>query len=139
MLGGRAVRGASSLLESGPIELPSGELSFDYVLQSAEIPSYCGNSYDDTFLAIVSGPLGVQRALVDSVNTICTSSAGTYPEVLVQGVEAPPAMRGSARKSFAMPANVGSPAVVAFVVTDVGDQSFDTFVGIDSVSLGNGP
>ncbi len=136
VFGGRAVRGASSLLESGPIELHPGGLSFDYVMQSSEIPDFCQNStYDDSFLAIVSGPLGVRAALVDTVNAICVESAGVYPKVQMQGLVMPPAMYGRSKRSFEISTDVGSPGVIALVVTDVGDASYDTFVAVDSMSL----
>ncbi len=133
-LGGLAAGNTSSLLQSGP--LPIRDLmTFNYVLQSEEIPTYCDGQYDDTFLVVVSGPDGVRAQVADSVNRVCDASMGVYPDVDLKSFTMKQ-MDGTGRKLGALPTTaVGSPAVVTFIVTDVADTGIDTLVAIDDVEF----
>jgi hypothetical protein len=139
-LGGSAVNGQSSILETGPMPGDFQTLSFDYDFHSAELPTYCGSTYDDTAVAVVSGPTGAYAAIVDSVNLVCASmgaSPGMPGGLVTESLpSAPPDMfatYGTGRKAFSLPATVGSPAVFALAVTNVGDTSFPSLVAIDNV------
>lgn len=135
-VGGTAIGGTSSLLVSGPITMgPSPGLSFDYNFQSSEFDDYCNSSYDDTFLAVLVGPKGAVAKVVNSVNLVCkdaTQVVATFPG-MPDGGDA--AYKETGVKQFSIAGDVGSPAVVAFVVTDVGDAALSSVVGIDALKI----
>lgn len=140
-LWGAAVGETSSMLESGPITTPGSTVTFDYDFHSAEIPQYCSGNYDDTFLAIVAGPAGTVAKLVSSVNTVCAQlgvqgSSTTAPPETVTGTGADSVGNyGSGKQTFSIAADVGTPRVVAFVVTDVADTAVTSLVAIDNVQV----
>ena len=141
LLGGAAVNGQSSILETGPMPGTFETLTFDYDFHSAELPTYCGSMYDDTLVAVVSGPNGAYANIVDSVNLVCADkgASGGVPGSLVPetlaGSTTDFAMYGTGRKSFSIPASVGSPAVFALAITNVADTAFPSLAAVDNIVL----
>jgi hypothetical protein len=139
-LGGQAIGGTSSLLVSGPITMgPSPGLIFDYNFQSSEFDDYCNSSYDDTFLAVLVGPKGAVAKVVNSVNLVCATSKAVVGTFSTSYATAPDGgdtvYKETGVLNYNISGDVGSPAVIAFVVTDVGDQALSTVVGIDKLSV----
>ena len=138
-VGGSAVGATSSMLQSGPLDAAFKTFSFDYDLHSAEFNAYCGSQYDDTFLVVIAGPKGSVAKVVDSVDLVCdslmasASSPGMLHTETLTGTLEDVGMFGSGRRTISIPTDVGSPAVLAFVVTDVGDSSFTTLVTVDNI------
>lgn len=134
---GSALSDTSSLLVSGPIGFEgAGAISFDYNFQSSEFDDYCNSSYDDTFLAVLAGPKGAVAKMVNSVNVVCEGGQhgdGTFPTMPDGGDEV---YKETGIKSLTLAGDVGSPAFLAFVVTDVGDSALSSVVGIDRVRIG---
>jgi hypothetical protein len=133
---GSALDGTSSLLVSGPITAEGAEVSFDYNFQSSEFDDYCGSTYDDTFLAVLKGPKGVVAKVVSSVNVVCEGghhTGGSFP-TMPDGGNA--VYKETGVESLTMEGDVGSPAFLAFIVTDVADSALSTVVGIDRVRVG---
>jgi hypothetical protein len=137
VLCGRALGDTSSMLVSGPIrELgESPVLELDYNFQSSEFDDYCNSEYDDTLIGVLPGPKGAVATVIDSVNLICERAlhaAGTFPELPDGGDDV---YKETANLAFELKGDVGSPAVLAFVLTDVGDASLTSLVGIDNIRL----
>jgi hypothetical protein len=130
---GRALAQTSSLLVSGPIDHDGTILSFDYQFQSSEFDDYCHSAFDDTLLAVAMGPDGVAAEVVDSVNLVCTDGNQTLGELPGQPDGGDAIYKETGNVAYEMAAKVGSPARVAFVVTDVGDAILSTVVGIDDL------
>ena len=133
---GEAIGGTTSVAVSGAIGMGSAaNVKFDYNFQSSEFDDYCNSEYDDTFLAVLSGPDGAVAQIVNSVNKICAGGAqviGTFPGQ-PDGGDAD--YKETGKLSFSLPAGVGTPAHLTFVVTDVGDSILSTVVGIDNITL----
>jgi hypothetical protein len=137
VLCGSALGDTSSMLVSGPIrELgESPVLELDYNFQSSEFDDYCNSEYDDTLIGVLSGPKGAVATVIDSVNLICARAMhadGTFPG-LPDGGDA--IYKETANLPFELEGDVGSPAVLAFVLTDVGDATLSSLVGIDNIRL----
>lgn len=135
VLCGAALGDTSSMAVSGPIRGlgASPSLSIDYNFQSSEFDDYCNSEYDDTLIGVLSGPNGAVASVIDSVNLICAGNAhltGTFPMLPDGGDEV---YKETGKLSFTLGGDVGSPAVLSFVVTDVGDSSLSSLVGIDNI------
>jgi hypothetical protein len=149
ILGGKSVNGQASLLESGPIAGSFQTLTFDYDFHSAELPTYCGGLYDDTLVAVVSGPGGAFAKIVDSVNLVCAAHGaspnvpGMLPSETLDGTMVGDGsgastmfgQYGSGRTSFSIPASVGGTAYLAFAITNVKDTAFQSTAGLDNLVL----
>lgn len=132
-----AVGDTSTMVVSDPLDAAGGDtVRFDYTFLSSELDAYCNSDFDDTMMAIASGPDGARAKVVDSVNLICDDerqrNAG-FPGLPDDGADQ---FRGtrSAEASISL-ADVGSPFSVTFLVTDVGDGILTTVVGVDSVRI----
>ena len=137
VLCGSALGETSSMLVSGPIrELgESPVLELDYNFQSSEFDDYCNSDYDDTLIGVLSGPKGAVATVIDSVNLICQRAMhaeGTFPG-LPDGGDV--VYKETANLAFELKGDVGSPAVLAFVLTDVGDATLSSLVGVDNIRL----
>jgi hypothetical protein len=133
---GEAIGGTTSVAVSGAIDLGNAaNVHFDFNFQSSEFDDYCNNVYDDTFLAVLSGPNGAVAKIVNSVNLVCAGGkqvAATFP-TQPDGGDA--VYKETGKLSDSLPATVGSPAHLTFVVTDVGDSILSTVVGVDNITL----
>jgi hypothetical protein len=132
---GQALEGTSSLVVSGPIrgfgDNPS--FVFDYNFQSTEFDDFCDSEFDDTLLAVLSGPNGAVATMVDSVNVVCARNDhvdGTFPGMPDDGDSV---YKETGNRAFTLAGAVGSPAILSFVVTDVSDDIYSTLVSIDSI------
>jgi hypothetical protein len=137
VLCGSALGQTSSMLVSGPIrELgESPTLALTYNFQSSEFDDYCNSEYDDTLIGVLSGPKGAVATVIDSVNLICQRAmhaVGAFPG-LPDGGDV--IYKETANLPFELTGDVGSPAVLAFVLTDVGDATLSSLVGIDDIHL----
>ncbi|GMV16173.1 MAG: hypothetical protein HS104_33355 [Polyangiaceae bacterium] len=134
---GEAFGGTTSVVVSGPITIGDAPgVSFDYNFQSSEFDDYCDSEYDDTFLAVLSGPGGAVAQIVNSVNKVCAGGQqqpGTFPGQ-PDGGDAD--YKETGKLPFTLTGTVGSPAHLTFVVTDVGDAILSTVVGIDDIVVG---
>jgi hypothetical protein len=135
VLCGSALDGTSSMAISGPIQGfgDSPSFQFDYNFQSAEFDDFCNSSFDDTLLAVLSGPNGAVAEVVNSVNLTCAAATqvdATFPSMPDDGDEV---YRETGNTTFTLSGNVGSPAVLSFVVTDVSDAAFSSVVSIDNI------
>ncbi len=133
---GEAIGQTTSIVVSGPITMgPAAGVSFNYNFQSSEFDDYCNSDYDDTFLTILAGPKGAVAKIVNSVNMVCDGKMqkdATFPKMPDGGDQV---YRETGIQAGAISGDVGSPAVVAFVVTDVGDNILSTVVGIDDIRV----
>lgn len=137
VLCGKALEDTSSMVVSGPIrglgETP--ELGFEYNLQSSEFDDYCNSDYDDTLIAVLSGPKGAVATVVDSVNLVCarnTHVVGTFPGMPDNGDDV---YKETGNSPFSIKGDVGSPAVLAFVLTDVGDEAYSSLISLDNIHV----
>jgi hypothetical protein len=135
VLCGSALGETSSMAVSGPIRgLGSNpSLSIDYNFQSSEFDDYCNTDYDDTLVAVLAGPNGAVASVVNSVNQVCDQNGhvvGTFPGLPDGGDEV---YKETGNLAFTLEGDIGSPAVLSFVVTDVGDQAYSSLVGIDNI------
>ena len=139
VLGGSSIGATSSFVSLGPlrparrvsigrIQLGSRivRLRFEYDFMSKEFDEYVGTAFDDAFVVVISGPGGAEARLVTSVNLI-GAAASIVPEA--GGAE------HTGWREFLLTADVGSPACVTFMITDVGDSALESVVAIRSLSL----
>jgi len=136
VLGKSALAGTTSLISSNPIRLPSNnlQLEFDYNFVSSEFDQYVGTRYDDAFLMVLSGPRGMTAHMVTSVNQVGkeNSVAMSFPG-MPEANELPP--QHTDWRKFAIDADVGRPACLTFVVTDVGDSRFTSVVALGTLRV----
>lgn len=137
VLCGNALNDTSSMVVSGPIRGlgATPELSFEYNLQSSEFDDFCNSEYDDTLIGVLSGPNGAVATVIDSVNLICernTHADGTFPGLPDGGDEI---YKETGNSLFSLKGAVGSPAVLAFVLTDVGDEALSSAISIDNIRV----
>lgn len=135
VLCGSALGGTSSMLVSGPVRDlgDSPVLDLDYNFQSSEFDDYCDSEYDDTLIGVLSGPNGAVATVIDSVNLICQRAMhadGTFP-ALPDGGDG--VYKETGNLPFTLQGDVGSPAVLAFVLTDVGDSSLSSLASVDNI------
>jgi hypothetical protein len=135
VLCGQALGDTSSMLVSGPIRDlgDSPVLDVDYNFQSSEFDDYCDTEFDDTLIGVLSGPNGAVATVIDSVNLICQRAmhaAGTFPGLPDGGDDV---YKQTGNQPFTLQGDVGSPAVLAFVLTDVGDTSLSSLASIDNI------
>ena len=139
LLGGSSIDSRSSFVSLGPLRPtrrvslgPFGlgsrivRLRFEYDFMSLEFDEFVGTVYDDAFVVVISGPGGVEARLVTSVNLI-----GEVASVVPEGGGA----EHTEWREFLLTAEVGSPACVTFMITDVGDDRLESLVAIRSLSL----
>ncbi|HYJ09738.1 MAG TPA: hypothetical protein VEX18_12035 [Polyangiaceae bacterium] len=135
VLCGSALGGTSSMAVSGPIRGlgSSPALSIDYNFQSSEFDDFCNSNYDDTLIAVLAGPNGAVASVVNSVNRVCEQNShvdGTFPGLPDSGDEV---YKETSKLAFTLEGDIGSPVVLSFVVTDVGDDAYSSLVGIDNI------
>jgi hypothetical protein len=135
VLCGSALGDTSSMAVSGPIRGlgSSPSLSIDYNFQSSEFDDFCASDYDDTLIAVLAGPEGAVATVINSVNRVCEQGShvvGTFPGLPDSGDEV---YKETGNLAFTLEGDVGSPAVLSFVVTDVGDNAYASLVGIDNI------
>jgi hypothetical protein len=132
---GAALEDTSTMVVSGPIRGygSSPSFEFDYNFQSTEFDDFCNSSYDDTLLAVLSGPNGAVATMIDSVNVVCARAdheAATFPGMPDDGDSV---YKQTGNRTFTLAGPVGSPAILSFVVTDVSDEIYSTLVSIDTI------
>jgi hypothetical protein len=135
VLCGSALGDTSSMAVSGPIRGlgSSPSLSIDYNFQSSEFDDFCNSDYDDTLIAVLAGPEGAVATVINSVNRVCEQAGhvvGTFPGLPDSGDEV---YKETGNLAFTLEGDVGSPAVLSFVITDVGDNAYSSLVGIDNI------
>ena len=134
---GTALEETSSMVVSGPIRGlgESPQLGFEYNLQSSEFDDYCDTEFDDTLIAVLSGPKGAVATVIDSVNLVCarnTHAVGTFPGMPDDGDAI---YKETGNSPFSLKGDVGSPAVLAFVLTDVGDDAYSSLISLDNIHV----
>ena len=132
---GTALSETSSMIVSGPIRGlgDSPSLTFDYNFQSSEFDDYCQTDYDDTLLAVLSGPEGAVATVVDSVNLVCDEGTHVDAEFPTMPDAGDSIYKETGNTVFGLEGPVGSPAVLAFVLTDVQDADLSSLVSIDNI------
>jgi hypothetical protein len=132
---GQAIGDTTSLVVSGPIGVGEGGVSFDYNFLSSEFDDYCNSAYDDSLIAVLSGPKGLVARLVNSVNLICATAKQTDAVFPGQPDGGDTVFRQTGNLSYNLEGDVGSPATLTFVTTDVGDKILSSLVGIDNIAI----
>lgn len=130
-----AVGGASSLCLLGPINSDISSVTFNYNFLSSEFQEFVGSVFDDSLVAVVVGPDGAYTEFINSVNTVGTNNTqcdgfSSLPDVGDDYA----GETGWITHSMDFP-NVGSPAYVTFIVTDVSDLIYSSVVTIDEVNF----
>ena len=83
----------------------------------------------------MSGPKGAVATVVDSVNLVCarkTHAVGTFPGMPDDGDTV---YKETGNTGFSLKGDVGSPAVLAFVLTDVGDDAYSSLISLDHIRV----
>jgi hypothetical protein len=135
VLCGAALADTSSMVVSGPIKGlgTNPSVVFDSNFQSTEFDDFCNSEYDDTVLAVLSGPEGAVATIVSSVNLVCADDAhvdGAFPTMPDAGDTI---YTETTNAAFALDGPVGAPAVLSFVITDVRDSIYSSVVSIDNI------
>lgn len=132
---GEAIGGTTSMVVSGPIGVNAAGVSFDYNFLSSEFDDYCNSAYDDSFIAVLSGPKGLVAQLVNSVNLVCAAATQTDATFPGQPDGGDAIFRQTGNLSYSLDGDVGSPATLTFVATDVGDKILSSIVGVDRITI----
>ena len=126
----------ASLLVLGPIRVGTtrATLKFNYDFISSEFDEFVGKIYDDAFVVVVSGPKGAVAKLISSVDIVGkkNSTPVKFKDSFNSNILH---VEHSGWQPVSISANVGSPACVSFLVTDVGDYQYTTAVTIDSLRI----
>lgn len=155
---GKALDGRTSMLVSGRIQLEGKSgVSFRYNFQSAEFDEHCDSQFDDTFTVVLAGPKGAAVDVVTFVKEECEAQRARRSDrcqsvdvvtSVKEECEAEEREKGSSPgmpddgdqdykktgfRKFKLKGDVGSPASIAFVLTDVRDEAYSSVVGIDQV------
>lgn len=129
-----AIGGASSICLLGPINSDISSLTFNYNFISAEFQEFVDSVFDDSLIAVVVGPDGAYSEFITSVNTIGTNNSqcigfATLPDAGDDYAGETDWVTQSMNFQ-----NVGSPAFVSFIVSDVSDLIYSTAVTLDEVN-----
>jgi hypothetical protein len=129
-----AIGGASSICLLGPINSDISSVTFNYNFLSAEFQEFVGSVFDDSFVAVVVGPNGAYAEFITSVNTIGNNNTqcngfSTLPDI----GDSYAGETGWTTHSLNFQ-NVGSPAYVTFIVTDVSDLIYSSVIALDEVN-----
>ncbi|MBM4146098.1 MAG: hypothetical protein FJ240_07460 [Nitrospira sp.] len=130
--GGQALESTTSILTSGPVQVPAGKqsMSFNYDFISEEFDEYVGSIYDDVFKVSVSGPLGSFSEVVVSVNIIGRENSYPVNFAGLGGAD----HTGWLTKTIDI-STLGSPIIISFEVSDVGDDEFTSVAVIDNINF----
>ncbi|MFK7855780.1 MAG: hypothetical protein AB8B79_16770 [Granulosicoccus sp.] len=131
---GSAIDGTSSTIQIGPINLSAGasNISFDFNFISEEFPSFIGSDFDDSSVISISGPSNTFSAVLTTVNTIGTDGFSVCSGV--PGLSNSAGETGWQNRTINI-ANLGSPIVITFTVTDVADSGFSSILAVDNFSF----
>ena len=129
-----AIGGASSVCLLGPINSDISSLTFNYNFISSEFQEFVDSVFDDSFIAVVVGPNGAYSEFITSVNTVGTNNTQCNGfSTLPDAGDDYAGETGWVTHSMNFQ-NVGSPAYVSFIVSDVSDLIYSTAVTLDEVN-----
>lgn len=130
---GYAIGEATSTMILGPINSKIGTLSFQYDFISAEFNEYVDSEYDDVAMITVSGPKGAYSEFLTSVNRV------RYDNQTFTGLGMPDdgdeyaGHTGWQGRQITLD-DVGTPAYITFIVTDVSDHIYSSILAIDNLN-----
>lgn len=132
VFGGTPLQNTTSVLSSGPIDVPSGNnyISFDYDFISQEFDEWVDSKYDDVFKVSITGPLASNNEIVTSVNIIGVDDS--FPVNF--GGLSDADETGWIQKTINI-SSLGSPITISFTVSDVGDEAYSSVVLIDNINF----
>lgn len=131
-----SIGGTTSISVCGPINNSFNGLNFQADFASSEFNEFVDSDYDDTAVVIVYGPNGVKAFTITSVNIV-----GIEGNSEVTGFAGLPdtgddyAGHTGWTKYTISNANVGSPAYIVFLVSDVGDSSYSSALAVDDINF----
>jgi hypothetical protein len=133
---GYAVNYTTSVLACGPINTPFSSLSFKADFASSEFNEFVGSEFDDTAIVIIYGPGGVKVLTITSVNLTGAggnSDAGAFANLPDDGDDY---AGHTGWKTYIVPnANVGTPAYLVFLVSDVADDIYSSALALDDLGF----
>jgi hypothetical protein len=132
IFGGQALEDTTSILTSGPIPVPPEKkyISFNYDFISEEFDEWVGKGYDDVFKVSVSGSSGSYSEPVASVNTIGVDNSFPVNFGGLSGAD----HTGWLTKTIDI-SSLGSPIIISFEISDVGDNVVTSAVVIDNINF----
>lgn len=132
---GSAIGGASSMMILGAIEESFTSVSFSYNFLSTEFNEFVDSEFDDSVIVTVIGSEGAYSEFITSVNTVGidgNTQCEGFPGIPDTGDDYAGAT-GWINKTINT-GNIGTPAYVIFLVTDVADTIYSSVLAIDNVS-----
>ena len=131
---GLAVGGLASVMTCGNMDVPDGGVvSFGHRFLSTEACGPPRAAYDDTFLAVAMGPLGIEARVLATSSGLCADGApaGQFPGLPDGGTS----VRDSGWQTASFGAALGSPVRLGFVVVDLGDDRLTSLGAVDGVRV----
>jgi hypothetical protein len=129
-----AIGGASSICLLGPINSDVSSLTFNYNFLSAEFQEFVGSVFDDSFVAVVVGPNGAYSEFITSVNTVGINNTQCNGfSTLPDNGDTYAGETGWITHTSNFQ-NVGSPAYITFIITDVSDLIYSSVIALDEVN-----
>jgi len=124
----------SSIMKLGPIYKEFTKLSFWYNFMSSEFNTYVGTKYNDEATITIDGPNGKVSVSLTSVTKI-----GKLPEAKKYSGKYLTGGYQTGMTQFVLnKINVGTPAYITFMVSDVGDTVVDSILAVDDIVLSSG-
>lgn len=130
---GYAIGEATSTMILGPINSKIGTLSFQYDFISAEFNEYVDSEYDDVAMITVSGPKGAYSEFLTSVNRVGTNNQTFTGLGMPDDGDEYAGHTGWLSRQITLD-DVGTPAYITFIVTDVSDHIFSSVLAIDNLN-----
>lgn len=130
---GHAIGGATSTMILGPINSKISTLSFRYDFISAEFNEFVDSEFDDVAMITVYGPKGSYSEFLTSVNRV------RFGNQLFTGLGMPDdgdnyaGHTGWQTRQITL-TDVGTPAYITFIVTDVSDLIYSSILAIDNLN-----
>ncbi len=131
---GNAVGGATSTMILGPINKDFTSLTFYYDFVSAEFNDFVGSIFDDVAMITIYGPKGSHSEFITSVNTVRENNQPFtgFPNMPDNG-DSYAGHTGWVQRKIDF-SQVGTPAYITFIVTDVSDHILSSILAVDNLS-----
>jgi len=130
---GHAIGGATSTMILGPINSKIGTLSFYYDFISAEFNEYVDSEFDDVAMITVYGPKGSYSEFLTSVNRVRFDNQPFTDLGMPDDGDSYAGHTGWQSRQITLN-DVGTPAYITFIITDVSDLIYSSILAIDNLN-----
>jgi hypothetical protein len=130
--GNAAIGGTSTWVSTRPLETGGAtSLRFDWQFVSEEFDEWVDAVYDDSFMLVLHGPRGVKFREIASVNKVGAADSSPTTQTGLEDADT----SGPQTATVEGIDELGSPLVITFLLSDVGDPLYTSALGLDNLVL----